>query len=515
MRHRLAFRIVLIFFPSSHFLYSQPSYPAELSRDVLILKNMFNAFAGFFRGDPNKVDENGFTRLQAAIMNNNLARVISLIKNGADVNYRGSMIFPPLHLALDKDRQAIALALVQAGADINLKDAQGRTPLHHAALHSQENFVNTLLKLGADPNIQDDHGRTPLHMLGTARPSLIDAFISYKANPNIKDDQGNTPLHHFYERPQMADRLLRNGADANIPNAKGVTPFQLMLDEAVIEKLPAVLHGMLRHDADVNACNGMGETLLHLSARMGNHDFFTSVLRKCNVEACDKQGNTVLHVLAETRNTLFLTRVLDAAPDLLHVKNHHGRTPLGELAHFANSGYAGGKPDGLESMARMLLIHKADPNAADSNGRTLLHYAAARGRTEFAEYLLSRKADPNALDAQGKAPLHLAIEHKNLEMIDLLLDLGADPDLTDARGWTVLDRLAEKNDRDSPVVQRLIVGGGQYNKQLPLNPELMRPRNDNERQQTQTATLDKLPKPKLLRPPGAKPDGKTGGGFKP
>src|SRR5690606_5537801 len=130
----------------------------------------------------------------------------------------------------------------------------------------------------------------------------------------------------------------------------------------------------------------------------------------------------------------------------------------------------------------------------DKNGRTLLHYAAARGRTDFAEYLLNKKADPNLLDDKGKAPLHLAIEHKNLEMIDLLLDMGADPDLTDARGWTVLDRLAEKNDRDSPVVQRLIVGGGQYNKQLPLNPELMRPRNGNERQQAQTATLDKVPK---------------------
>src|SRR5690606_10285643 len=101
----------------------------------------------------------------------------------------------------------------------------------------------------------------------------------------------------------------------------------------------------------------------------------------------------------------------------------------------------------------------------------------------------------------------------NLEMIDLLLDLGADPDLTDARGWTVLDRLAEKNDRDSPVVQRLIVGGAQYQKQLPLNPELMRPRNDNQKTET-AATLDKLPKPKVLRHPNAKPDGKQNH-FKP
>src|SRR5690606_16459284 len=105
----------------------------------------------------------------------------------------------------------------------------------------------------------------------------------------------------------------------------------------------------------------------------------------------------------------------------------------------------GGPADRLESMARMLLIHKADPNATDKNGRTLLHYAASRGRVEFADYLLGKKADPNKTDDKGKAPLHLAIEQKNLAMIDLLLDLGADPDLTDDRGWTVLDRLAEKS----------------------------------------------------------------------
>lgn len=473
---------------------------------------MFNAFAGFFRSDPNKVDENGFTRLQRAVMQNNLSRVVSLIKKGADVNYRGSMIFPPLHLALDKDRHAIALALIQAGADINLKDAQGRTPLHHSAIQSQENFVSTLLKLGADPNIPDDNGRTPLHVLSTACPSLIDVFASHKANLNIKDDQGNTPLHLFCDRSAMAERLLRNGADPNIVNAKGATPYMQMLDEDRIEKQSNTLHAMLRHAANVNASNNVGETLLHISARMGRHDLFTALLTKCDAKACDKKGNTVLHVLAETQNTLFLTRVLEAAPELIHVKNHRGNTPLGEVVRIAHSSFEGTQ-EMLESTARMLLIHKANPNATDNNGRTLLHYAAARGRTEFAEYLLNKKANPDLLDGKGKAALHIAIEHKNLEMIDLLLDMGADPDLTDARGWTVLDRLAEKNDRDSPVVQRLIVGGGQYQKQLPLNPELMRPRNDNQKTET-AATLDKLPKPKVLRHPNAKPDGK-GTSFKP
>lgn len=475
---------------------------------------MFNAISSLFKGDPNKVDDDGFTRLQRAVMKNDLSRVVSLIKSGADVNYRGSMIFPPLHLALDKDRHTIALALIQAGADINLKDARGSTPLHHAAVQSQDNFMSTLLQLGADPNLQDDHGRAPLHVLSTARPALIDTLVSYKANPNTQDQQGNTPLHLFLDRPVLVEHLLRNGSDPNVKNNKGETPFMMMLDDTRLQKFPNVLNGMLLSSADLNATNGLGETLLHLSARLDKNDTFNSISRKCDLSACDKQGNTVLHVLAYTQNTLMIGNALKIAPDLLQKKNRRGMTPLGELSHVANNHTFGRSADSVEAAGRLMLIHGAEANATDEHGRTLLHYAASHGRAEFAEYLLSKGADPDLLDAKGRSALHIAIAKKDINMIDRLLDLGANPDLTDSRGWTLLDRLAEKEDRDSPVVQRLIVGGGQYSKQLPLNPELMRARNDNQSHTADVIPIDKPSRSKIVPRPGAKPDGKFGN-FKP
>lgn len=459
-----------------------------------------------FRGDPNKVDENGFTRLQRAIIRNDLASVVSLIKAGADVNYRGGMIFPPLHLALDKDRQAIALALVQAGADINLQDAQGRTPLHHCASQSQDNFIQTLLKLGAEPNVRDEDGRTPLHSLSTARPSLVDILVLYKADPNARDDAGNTPLHLFLDKPQVVDRLLRNGADPNIANNRGQSAFTQMIDEEKMQKYPQILQNMISSKANVDAVNPMGETVLHLAARLEKHETFNMVLHRCDLKISDKAGNTVAHVLARAVNVTMLGRVLQAAPELLAEKNHDGLTPLGELSQWANRNLFVGGYETVEAAARIMLIHKADPNVQDRQGRTMLHFAARHGRTELAEYLLAKKADPDLRDAKGRAPLHEAIDKKNVEMIDRLLDLGADPDLTDDRGWTVLDRLAESGDRDSSVVQRLIVAGGQYQKQLPLNPELMRPKNDNNGIGKGLGAGAKV-----LRHPGAKPNGKFGG----
>jgi ankyrin repeat protein len=473
-------------------------------RDSAALKNFFNAMAGFFKGDPNKVDENGFTRLQRAVMNNDLGKVVSLIKSGADVNFRGGMLMPPLHLALDNDRHGIAVALIQAGADIDLRDAQGRTPLHHAAMQTQDSFVHMLLKLGANPNLTDEDGRTPLHVLGTARPALVDILAAYGANPNVRDADGKTPLHLFLDRPLMVERLLRNKADPNVRDADGFSPFMYMIDDEKMTRHPQVLQHMLSA-ADIRAVNGRGESLLHLCARLERADTFAVAFSRADLAQKDKDGNSVLHVLARCQNAAMISRVLDRAPELLSEKNNAGRTPLGEMCDDLHKHHWATVPKGLEGVVRMMLAHGADPDACDRAGRTMLHYAAASGRGDLAASLIDHKAATDLADARGIAPLHLAIEKKDMDILDLLLDRGADPDLTDDRGWTVLDRLAERGDRDSPIVQRLIVAGGQYCKQLPLNPGLMRPRaGTQEDAPAEKGLLDKPSGNKVLRLPPAR-----------
>lgn len=437
------------------------------------MKNFFNKVAGIFRGDPNKVQDTGYTRLQRAIVSNDLAGVVALIKAGADVNLRGNLMYPPLHLALDKDRHNIAVALIQGGADVNLQDAAGKTPLHRAAMQSQETFVRTLLKLGADPNIRDEHGKTPLHVVATAQPDLIDILVKNNANPNLQDKDGNTPLHLFLGRPVMVEHLLKNGADPNVKNDFGVSPYMMMLEEERVRDYPKVLQQMLAFKADVGSTNQLGETILHMAARLELGDTFDNVLPNCEICKKDANGNNVLHALARTQNAEMIAKVIKMAPQLLKDVNVNGRTPLGDLVRRADR-----LPYKIDekfiAAARIMINAGADPSAQDEKGRTLLHYAVDQNQLGLVEFLISKKINPDVTDNDGRGALHIAIDKKNLTALDRLLDLGADPDLTDSRGWTVLDRLAEKNDRDSPFVQRLIVAGGQYKKQLPLNPELMR-----------------------------------------
>lgn len=437
------------------------------------MKKFFNAVARVFTSDPNKILDTGYTRLQKAVVDNDLASVVALVKAGADINMRGNLMYPPLHLALEKDRHSIAVALIQAGADVNLQDATGKTPLHRAVMQAQETFVRTLLKLGADPNIKDELGKTPLHVVATAQPDIIDLLTQHKARPNEKDINGNTPLHIFLDKAPMIEKLLKNGADPNVKNDFGVSPYQMMLEEDRISQYPKVLQQMLAFNADLGAANHLGQTVLHVAARLEMSDTFNSVIDSVELKVKDSNGNNVLHALARTQNVSMILKVIEKAPELLHDENINGRTPLGELVRRADR-----LPYKIDekfvAAARIMINGGADPSATDEYGRTLLHYAVAQDRQSFVEFLLAKKIDPDVVDRDGRAALHIAIERKNLTLLDRLLDLGADPDLTDPRGWTVLDRLAEKDDRDSPVVQRLIVAGAQYKKQLPLNPELMR-----------------------------------------
>lgn len=441
------------------------------------MKNIFSSVAKMFKSDPNKILDTGYTRLQKAVADNNLSAVVSLIKSGADINMRGNLMYPPLHLALDKDCHSVAVALIQAGADVNLPDAVGKTPLHRAVMQAQETFVRTLLKLGADPNIGDEQGRTCLHVVSTAQPDIIDLLVQNKADPNKRDINGNTPLHVYLDKSVMVERLLKNGASPNVKNDYGVSPYQMMLEEERITQYPKVVQQMLDYKADIEAANQLGETVLHLAARLEMPETFNNVVDNCELKVKDANGNNVLHALARTQNVSMMMKVIAKAPELLNDANIHGRTPLSELVRRADR-----QPYRIDekfiAAARVMINAGANPSATDEKGRTLLHYAVAQDKQSFIEYLMSKKIDPDVVDGDGRAALHIAIERKNVTVLDRLLDLGADPDLTDPRGWTVLDRLAEKNDRQSPIVQRLIVAGGQYKKQLPLNPELMRKRHN-------------------------------------
>jgi len=433
------------------------------------VRNVFKSVADRFKSDFNAIGKSGYTPLQQAIILDDIKKVKALLTAGASPNH-GHDKRSHLHFAVQRKRYPIALELVRAGADLNLQDGNGQTVLHLEVKQSQEAFLTILLKAGADTNIKDMSGRTPLHLI--ADPRYVDLLVAHNARVNEQDRRGDTALHRFLDYPQVVERLIDNGADVNICNNDGISPYMIMLDRKILPHYAPELQTKILLKADLGSSNPIGEKIVNLMMEIET-DGVGRGLGKTALATRDANDNTVLHGLIRTLNVPAIEMVAAQAPKMVEAVNSRGFTPIEELLRRLDFTVQV-QGDKWVDAIKALLEAKANPDSADGNGRSILHHAVLQGRRDFLEAVLEKGANPNLRDDTGKTPLHYAIEADDLRTMDILLDRGANPDMTDSRGWTILDRLAESGDRDSSRVQRLIVAGGQYQKQLPLYPEMMR-----------------------------------------
>ena len=94
--------------------------------------------------------------------------------------------------------------------------------------------------------------------------------------------------------------------------------------------------------------------------------------------------------------------------------------------------------DGKVDAVRTLLAKRVDPNAAETDGTTALHWAAHFDNLAAADLLIKAGANARAANRYGATPLWLACINGSAPMIERLLKAGADPDTTMPEGDTAL-----------------------------------------------------------------------------
>ena len=340
---------------------------------------------------------------------------------------------------------------------------------------------------------------------------VIDSLLTRDVDVNAAQLDGTTALHWVVHRDdlEMAKLLIEAGANVNVSNDYGVTPFLL----ACTNGNPDMVHGLLRAGADPNATRETGESAIMTASRTGNLKAVKALLAyepDLNRQE-NRRGQTALMWAIEQGHPQVAKLLIERGADV-NARSKNGFTPLlfaaqqNDLDSVQVLLAAGAKLDGFtpewgsalvaaaarghENLAIFLLEKGADPNAADDNQIAVLHYAMLQGLAHMGgvpphmnnsahvhrptlvnlvRVLLSKGANPNIpvgpiefvpglpaispkLNMEGVTPLMLSAAAADANLARILLEAGADPLLTTEKNSTALmvaAGLSFKQDRPS------------------------------------------------------------------
>ncbi|KJV55460.1 ankyrin repeat domain-containing protein [Orientia tsutsugamushi] len=161
----------------------------------------------------------GNTALHEAVKSGNIQAVKSILCENSSLDYVNSSDDvshnTALHYAIRAGNLEVASILLTHGANPNAQDIYGNTPLHSACSRGNLNVIKTLLKHGADPNVQNCNLDTSFHIAAHHCKVEIIKLLLLKngANLNVVDTTGITPFSEchtmFMADPEKNQEVMR------------------------------------------------------------------------------------------------------------------------------------------------------------------------------------------------------------------------------------------------------------------------------------------------------------------
>lgn len=205
-----------------------------------------------------------------------VARTLERASDAAPVDPDAAL----LAAAESGDADAAAIA-IRAGADLEARDAAERTPLLLAVTFDHVEVAQILVALGASPDALDDRHDTPWLVTGvTGSVPMADLLLRYDPDLTILNRFGGTSIIPASERGHVGyvRRVARTDIDINHVNDLGWTA----LLEAVIlgdgsDPYQRIVRILLRNGADASIPDGDGVTALE-HARSSGQDRVAQIL---------------------------------------------------------------------------------------------------------------------------------------------------------------------------------------------------------------------------------------------
>ena len=350
-----------------------------------------------------------------------------------------------LFIAASHGNTAFIDWVIQYGADVNAVinshtiNPDEATALIRATQNNRIQTAQLLVEKGADVNKENKHGNTPLdNAISTNNVQLFNTLVQHKA----KIKASHVYQAAYYGRNEMIEELMALGAPLTEEGRNGETPLLAACRNGYTETMDL----LLQKGANINARD--------------NHFGRSALMLTMGIPDSQKRENA-LELLLE-----------HGAQNQINLPDQHGCTPL--MLAMAE----------LDTdLITYLLLHGADCNIQDINGRTVLAYfvwairdcswstVQTRERAkEVLQLLLQHNAPINLPDAWGQTPLILAasgpFRDGTFHFIKALLDARADINCRDNQGKTALDHaLALKEDYVIQLFSR-------YNQNMSLSDRL-------------------------------------------
>lgn len=168
---------------------------------------------------------------------------------------------------------------------------------------------------------------------------------------------------------------------------------------------------------DVTCHNGM--TPLHYAAISGVQGVAALLDMQANPNAKDKYGNTPAHFATYFGQLKAVTLLEQRGANLLVINNSHESLFLMayDQQRFDVAEYLLLKPE--------ILKMEMSRESTQSDGKSVIHFAASMGSIPLLMRCLEAGCDPNQKDNNGNTPCHYAASNGNLAAIQFLYEHGA------------------------------------------------------------------------------------------
>jgi ankyrin repeat protein len=306
---------------------------------------------------------------------------------GVDRNYQLNELIiaqgglTPLLYAVRQGYRESTDALLKAGADVNQPSKGDRTtPLVMAIINGHFDLAVSLIENGANVNTPSANGVTPLY-----------GVLNVEWAPKALYPQPRAHMQQKTGYLELMKLLLDKGADPNARLKMKVWYSGYSFDLSGVDEIGASVFWRAAYASDVAA--------MRMLVAAGADP---------NVPTMKPAGRARFGDMLETREVIDQSGLPPVPVGGPSVTPLHAAAGVGYGEGFGANSHRFA-PTGMLAAVKYLVEELgADVNAADHEGNTALHHAAARGDNEMILYLVSKGANVKAVDREGRTTVDMA-----------------------------------------------------------------------------------------------------------